>query len=177
MAVADPSGGRTTRSEIFPNAVRSFGNSLGAATHWIFAALIAGAFVWFEGAGAERTLEMKRKRHTPEQIIRKLRQAEAQMSTGTTISEVCRGFGVSETTYHRWRKQYGGMKAEEAKRLRSFIRKAKDFRLCRPQFPFAAHTWKFRVHGAVTNRTVARGQNEHHDRNVLTPDDAVGVLD
>jgi putative transposase len=61
---------------------------------------------------------MKRKRHTPEQIIRKLREADAQVSVGATISEVCRGFGVSETTYHRWRNQYGGMKAEEAKRLR-----------------------------------------------------------
>jgi putative transposase len=61
---------------------------------------------------------MKRKRHTPEQIIRKLREADVQLSTGATISEVCRSFGVSETTYHRWRNQYGGMKAEEAKRLR-----------------------------------------------------------
>ena len=61
---------------------------------------------------------MKRKRHTLEQIIRKLREAEAQMSSGATITEVCRGFGVSETTFHRWRNQYGGMKAEEAKRLR-----------------------------------------------------------
>lgn len=61
---------------------------------------------------------MKRKRHTPEQIIRKLREADAQMSSGATITEVSRGFGVSETTFHRWRNQYGGMKAEEAKRLR-----------------------------------------------------------
>lgn len=61
---------------------------------------------------------MKRKRHTAEQIIRKLREADAQLSAGATISEVARGFGVSETTYHRWRNQYGGMKADEAKRLR-----------------------------------------------------------
>ena len=61
---------------------------------------------------------MKRKRHTPEQIIRKLREADAQLSAGVTIAEVSRGFGVSETTYHRWRNQYGGMKAEGAKRLR-----------------------------------------------------------
>lgn len=61
---------------------------------------------------------MKRTRHTPEQVIRKLREADAELSAGATISEVCRGFGVSETTYHRWRNQYGGMKAEEAKRLR-----------------------------------------------------------
>jgi putative transposase len=61
---------------------------------------------------------MKRKRHTPEEIIRKLREADAQMANGAGISEVCKGFGVSETTFHRWRTQFGGMKAAEAKRLR-----------------------------------------------------------
>jgi putative transposase len=61
---------------------------------------------------------MKRKRHTPEEIIRKLREADAQMANGVGISEVCKVFGVSETTFHRWRNQFGGMKAAEAKRLR-----------------------------------------------------------
>jgi transposase-like protein len=61
---------------------------------------------------------MKRKRHTPEQIIRKLREAEALLSSGRTVPEVARELGVSETTFHRWRNQYGGMKAEEARRLK-----------------------------------------------------------
>ena len=61
---------------------------------------------------------MKRIRHTPEQIIRKLREADAELASGKTISEVCKGLGVAETTYHRWRNQYGGMKSEEAKRLK-----------------------------------------------------------
>jgi transposase-like protein len=71
---------------------------------------------------AERILMMKRKRHTPEQIIRKLREAEALLSSGRTVPEVARELGVSETTFHRWRNQYGGMKAEEARRLRELER-------------------------------------------------------
>jgi transposase-like protein len=61
---------------------------------------------------------MKRKRHGPEQIIRKLREAEAVLSEGKTIAEVCQRLEVSEQTFHRWRNQYGGMKAQEAKRLK-----------------------------------------------------------
>lgn len=61
---------------------------------------------------------MKRKRHTPEEIIRKLREAEAQLAAGATVAEVSKRLGVSENTYHRWRAQYGGMKAEQAKRLK-----------------------------------------------------------
>ena len=61
---------------------------------------------------------MKRKRHTPEQIIAKLREADGQLATGATIAQVCQRLEVSEQTFHRWRNQYGGMKASEAKRLK-----------------------------------------------------------
>ena len=61
---------------------------------------------------------MKKKRHSPEQIIRKLRDADAMLSSGKTIAEVCQQLGISEQTFHRWRNQYGGMKANEAKRLK-----------------------------------------------------------
>ncbi len=61
---------------------------------------------------------MKRKRHTPEQIIRHLREAEAKLGNGAILPEVCKELGISEATFHRWRNQYGGMKAPEAKRLR-----------------------------------------------------------
>ena len=61
---------------------------------------------------------MKRKKHTPEQVIAKLREADAKLASGATITEICRDFGVSETTFHRWRNQYGGMKSDEAKRLK-----------------------------------------------------------
>ena len=58
------------------------------------------------------------KRHSPEQIVRKLREADAMLSARKSVGEVLQQFGVSEPTYHRWRTQYGGMKAEEAKRLK-----------------------------------------------------------
>jgi transposase-like protein len=61
---------------------------------------------------------MKRKRHNPEQIIRKLREADGMLSAGKTIAEVCQHLAVSEQTFHRWRNQYGGMKADEAKHLK-----------------------------------------------------------
>jgi transposase-like protein len=61
---------------------------------------------------------MRRKRHTPEQIIRKLRDVDAQLAAGATVAEVSKKLGVSENTLHRWRAQYGGMRAPDAKRLR-----------------------------------------------------------
>jgi transposase-like protein len=61
---------------------------------------------------------MKKKRHRPEQIIRKLREAEGILSSGKTIAEACQQLGISEQTFHRWRNQYGGMKADDAKHLK-----------------------------------------------------------
>lgn len=59
------------------------------------------------------------KRHTPEQIIRKLREADTMLAVGKTIGQIVQALEVSEQTFHRWRQQYGGMKAEEAKRLKT----------------------------------------------------------
>lgn len=61
---------------------------------------------------------MKGKKHTPEQIIKKLREADTMLATGKTIGQVAQALEISEQTFHRWRDQYGGMKAEEAKRLK-----------------------------------------------------------
>ncbi len=61
---------------------------------------------------------MKRKKHRPEQIIKKLREADAMLAAGKTIGQVAQSLEISEQTFHRWRNQYGGMKAEEAKRLK-----------------------------------------------------------
>ncbi len=61
---------------------------------------------------------MKRKRHTPEQIINKLREADAMLGAGRTIGQIVQHLGISEPTFHRWRNQYGGMKANDAKRLK-----------------------------------------------------------
>ena len=65
---------------------------------------------------------MKRKRHSPAQIIAKLREADVGLSGGQTIGQVCQKLGVSEQTFHRWRNQYGGLKANEAKRLKELER-------------------------------------------------------
>jgi putative transposase len=60
---------------------------------------------------------MKRIRHTAEQIIRKLKTAEQLIAQGKTVADVCRAIEVTQPTYHRWKQQYGGMQAGEAKRL------------------------------------------------------------
>jgi putative transposase len=65
---------------------------------------------------------MKRRRHTPEQVIRKLREADRMLSEGRTTAEVTKALEISGPTYHRWRNQYGGMKADDAKRLKELER-------------------------------------------------------
>ena len=61
---------------------------------------------------------MPKKTCKPEDIINKLREAEVLLSQGTTVAEVVRALGVSEVIYYRWRKEYGGMKVSQAKRLK-----------------------------------------------------------
>lgn len=65
---------------------------------------------------------MKRRRHTPEQVVRKLREAERMLGEGRTIPEVAKELEVSENTFHRWRAEYGGMKADDVKRLKELER-------------------------------------------------------
>src|SRR5215208_636229 len=70
----------------------------------------------------ERGHAMKRRRHAPEQVIRKLREADRMLAEGKTTAEVAKALEVSENTYFRWRNQFGGMKAEDAKRLKELER-------------------------------------------------------
>jgi putative transposase len=65
---------------------------------------------------------MKRTRHTPEQVVRKLRDADRMLAEQKSIAEIAKELGVSENTYHRWRNQFGGMKADDVKRLRELER-------------------------------------------------------
>lgn len=58
------------------------------------------------------------RKHTPEQVVRKLREADKLLAEGRSVEEVAKQLEVSENTFHRWRNQYGGMKADEAKELR-----------------------------------------------------------
>jgi len=58
------------------------------------------------------------RKHTPEQVVRKLREADKLLAEGKSVEEIAKALEVSENTFHRWRNQYGGMKADEAKELR-----------------------------------------------------------
>ena len=60
----------------------------------------------------------RRQRHTPEQIISKLREAEVKLARGTALAQVCKDLATTEQTYYRWRKEYGGLKLDQAKRLK-----------------------------------------------------------
>ena len=65
---------------------------------------------------------MSRKRFTVEQIISHLREAEVRLAQGRTVGDVCREIGVSEQSYYRWRKEYGGLKMDQARRLKKLER-------------------------------------------------------
>jgi len=62
---------------------------------------------------------MKRKIHKPEQIVKKLREADAAIASGSTVEQVCRQLGISDATYYNWRKQYGQMKLDQVKQLKA----------------------------------------------------------
>ena len=62
---------------------------------------------------------MSKKRYKPEQIIGMLREAEVALAQGQTVAQVCRSLGIAEQTFYRWRREYGGLKVEQAKRLKA----------------------------------------------------------
>ena len=72
---------------------------------------------------------MPKKRHSPEGIIHKRREADVLIAQHKTIAEVCKQLGVTDQTYYRWRKEYGGMKVDQAKRLKEL--EAEDARVRR----------------------------------------------
>jgi putative transposase len=70
----------------------------------------------------------KRKRHDPEQIVRKLQDADHLLNAGKSVEPVCQVLEVSSAAYHRWRNQYCGMKCEEAKRLKRIRNRKRSFK-------------------------------------------------
>ena len=66
---------------------------------------------------------MKQRRHRPAQVIRKLAEGEKMLNQGHDVAEVCRQLEITESTWHRWRNQYGGMKANDAKKLKDSRRR------------------------------------------------------
>src|SRR4029453_886773 len=71
-----------------------------------------------EWSEEDRTMTRRRRRHTPDQIIRKLAEGNKLLGGGAELDEVCRHLEIAESTWHRWLAQYGGMKASDAKRLK-----------------------------------------------------------
>jgi transposase-like protein len=65
---------------------------------------------------------MSRKRYSTEQIIQKLRQSEVELAKGRSVAEVAKQLGITDQTYYRWRKEYGGIKTDQAKRLKELER-------------------------------------------------------
>src|SRR3954454_20375093 len=82
--------------------------------------------MWYESprrpARARKDRTMKTKTYSPEQIVRLLRQVEAGQAEGKTVEEMCRSLAIADSTYHRWKSQYGGMKTDEVKRLEELER-------------------------------------------------------
>ena len=73
---------------------------------------------------------MGKRRHTPEQIINKLREAEVELGRGMKVPEVCKKLGIAEYTYYRWRKEYGGLRLKQVRRLKELERE--NVRLKKP---------------------------------------------
>jgi putative transposase len=79
-------------------------------------------------AGRRRLITMARRRHTPPQIIRKLGEADRLVGEGADVAELARHLEVSEQTYQRWRNQFGGMKADDAERLKELERENRELK-------------------------------------------------
>jgi transposase-like protein len=62
--------------------------------------------------------QMARKRHSAEQVVRMLREAEVELSRGMTVRDVCKKLGITDQTYYRWRKEYGGLQVDQARKLK-----------------------------------------------------------
>lgn len=65
---------------------------------------------------------MKKKKHTPEEIVKKLRQAQLEIGKGATVDQVSRKLGITEQTYYRWKREYGGMEVDQLARLKELER-------------------------------------------------------
>jgi len=92
--------------------------------------------------GREDFTAMKRRRHSPEQIIRLLAEGEKLLGQGESIEEVARHLEITESTWHRWRNQYGGMNADDAKRLKPSGRPSNGSDPCAQRSSLAAPTFR-----------------------------------
>ena len=100
----------------------------------------------------------RRKRHTPEQIVRKLRDADAMLNAGKDQAAVLQSLEVSQATYDRWRAQYGGMKAEEAKRLKELEDENKRLKVIVADLTLDNRMLKHLSEGRAYSSTISRGR-------------------
>ncbi len=110
---------------------------------------------------------MKRKRHTPEEIIKKLREAATLLSSGQSLEEVCKKLGVSAPTYHRWRQEYGAAKGETIKRLKALEKENARLKRLVADLSLVKAILKQIAEGAERNETARRRQPEGQHRRVL----------
>ncbi len=139
--------------------------------------------------GKEEPETVKAKRHTPNQVIRKLREAELMLGEGKSIAEVAKALEVSEVTFHRWRNQYGAMTPDDAKRLKELERENSTLKrlVADKELEIAAHKEISRGRMKVKSRRprlppigdIGRGAARHHRAVVgfdpLEPGDLFGV--
>jgi len=115
---------------------------------------------------------MKRTRHTAEQIIRKLKTAEQLIAQGKTVADVCRVIEVTQPTYHRWRQQYGGMQAEEARRLTQLDKESARFKKllaeAEPEKALRRISLRREAHLAVRQETSGPGASADRGRTLVT---------
>ena len=113
-----------------------------------------------------RTLNMKRKRHTPEEIIKKLREAATLLAGGQSVEEVCKKLEVSPPTYHRWRQEYGGAKEETVKRLKELEKENGRLKKRVVDLSLDQALLKELVEGAERSEKACRRQPEGQHRRV-----------
>jgi putative transposase len=123
---------------------------------------------------------MARRRHTREQIVRKLAEGQKLLAGGMDVEGVCRQFGIAESTWARWLNQYGGMKADDARRLRELEGENARLKLLSPNRKRAAVTMLQDRFG-VSERRACRVVGQHRSTQRLEPptppDDEAGLRD
>jgi transposase-like protein len=110
---------------------------------------------------------MKRKRHTPEEIIKKLREAATLLAAGQSVEEVCKKLEVSPPTYHRWRQEYGGAKEETVKRLKELEKENARLKKLVANQALDLSILKEVAEGAERSETACRRQPAGQHRRVL----------
>ena len=90
---------------------------------------------------------MRRKRYSPEEIIAMLREADVRLSQGETVGQICRMLAVSEQSYYRWRREYGGLKVDQARRLKDLERENQRLRRAVADLPLDAMILKEAARG------------------------------